>query len=73
MDPKAKIAAEIDQTIVNLQRLNISASYDNMITLVACLKTLADVRQEITILELKEEIQNGNPGQSGNSSESGNG
>ena len=73
MDPKAKIASEIDQVIVTLQRLNISASYDNMTTLMACLKILANAEQEVKQLELKEETQNGESGESGDPSESGNG
>lgn len=73
MDPRIKIANEIDQVIVTLQRLNISASVDNMSTLLACLKILADVEQEVKQLELKEEIQNAESGEFGDSTESGNG
>ena len=73
MDPRMKIATEIDQVIVTLQRLNISASFDNMNTLLACLKILADAEQEVKQLELKEEIQNAESGESDDSAEPGNG
>lgn len=73
MDPRTMIATEIDQVIITLQKLNISASVDNMSTLLACLKILANVEQEVKQLELKEEIQNAESGESGDSTESGNG
>ena len=73
MDPRTMIATEIDQVIVTLQKLNISASVDNMTTLLACLKILVNVEQEVKQLELKEEIQNAESGESGDSTESGNG
>lgn len=63
MDPRTMIATEIDQVIVTLQKLNISASVDNMSTLLACLKILANVEQEVKQLELKEEIQNAESGE----------
>lgn len=73
MDTRIKIANKIDQVIVTLQRLNISASFDNMNTLMACLQILANAEQEVKQLELKEEIQNAESGESGDSTESRNG
>ena len=73
MDPRMKIANDIDQVIITLQRLNISASVDNMTALLACLKTLANTEQEVRDLELKEEIQNAESGESDERREPGNG
>ena len=73
MDPRMKIANDIDQVIITLQRLNISASVDNMTALLACLKTLANAEQEVRDLELKEEIQNAESGESDECRELGNG
>ena len=59
MDPKNKITTELDQVLSSLQQLNISASVNNMSTLLACMKMLASIRQEISQMENKEDTESG--------------
>ena len=58
MDSKATIKNELDQVIESLQHLNIESSYNTLIRLVGCIRSLSIIRDEIDKLASKEEIQN---------------